>query len=136
MSEENGRATTQTIDRRVAKLEDLQAETDRKVDNLDLKVGYMKDMVDLKLTSVQNSVAKIETMIDDAMKQAGDIRSNPLGRQVDDRLVRHGNEIDELTESMNQMKGAYRAAIVLLSIISALAGAASILSLLSQANVI
>lgn len=101
---ENGRPTTASIDRRVERLEHAQAETDRKIDQVSMQVGFVKEMMDLKFTSIEAFMKRIEEMIADATKNAGDIRANPLGRQVDDRLAKLERRADELISSERIVK--------------------------------
>jgi hypothetical protein len=114
--EHPGRPTTASIDRRVGRLEDAQAATDRKVDQLALQLGYVKDLMEMKLTTMQSAIdanasrfdalaTKIEGMIADATKNAGDLRANPLGRQIDDRLKELEGTVEAHDKALNQYQG-------------------------------
>ena len=112
----DSRPTTASIDRRVERLELAQAETDRKVDQVALKMEYMSELMSLKFSSMESSqsamgskldtfMTKIDALIAEGMKQASDLRAMPLGRQVDDRLLRLEQQADQAENFISQARG-------------------------------
>lgn len=112
--EHHERPTTASIDRRVERLElaqerlgVAQAETDRKVDQLDAKVEYIKEFMSLRFTGLENSLAtsvarfdaftsKIEALIVKGMEQQADLDASPLGRSINRRI----GELEGLAERL------------------------------------
>lgn len=99
---DHARATTATIDRRVERLEQ--------------QVGFMRELMDLRFAAVESAVTansqkldafilKIETLITDALKQSADLRAQPLGRQVDDRLVAVESRVSEIDRYVLSQQG-------------------------------
>jgi hypothetical protein len=92
------RPTTASIDARVGRLEAAQAETTRKVDQLDIKMEFLGELMKLKFSAIETGVGavngkldafivKIDGMVADGLKQSTELTASPLGRLVDKRLT-------------------------------------------------
>jgi hypothetical protein len=110
------RPTTASIDRRVERLEQAQTEMDRKVAALDVKVDYLKELMTLRFSALEASIsvqgskldtfmAKIESLIQEGMKQQGDLDASALGRSINKRItaLEEGEEKHEVL--LHQFQG-------------------------------
>jgi len=143
--ETHERPTTASIDRRVERLELSQAATERKVDELTAKLGYMEEFLKLKFsvleagqstqtTRFEAFTSKIDAMIHETVRQAGDLEASAVGRGVSRRLV----ELERVTEShqtaLDQVSGAVVFFRGLAALGAALGGVATAIELLHIAH--
>lgn len=95
----NGRASIASVDARVARLEDAQAKTDGTLVLVQAEQTHLRELISARFQTIENSLAaqgskldqfvtRIEAMILDATKQAGDLTASPVGRQVHDRITK------------------------------------------------
>lgn len=115
--EPHERPTTASIDRRVERLESSQAETDRKVDLLASKLGYLDDLIKLKFTTVEAAIgaqsakldsfmAKMDALVLESTRQSSDLEGTPIGRQVSSRLSKVEITTDEHQSELDKVEGA------------------------------
>jgi len=140
-AEGEGRPTNSSIDARVARVELAQAATDKKVDELTFKLGYMDEFNKLKFGTLeaQNSalsskmdafISEMRGLIQKGMEQAGDLRASSAGRLVDDRLDAVEERGVKNREYLDQMRGAMRLAQGMAALGAALGGLATAISFL------
>ena len=104
---ETGKATTQTLDRRVERLEIGLAETNRSVDRLELGQQHMKELMTARFATIESNQATTNTKIDaltaylgglvtQAQKDQADWKNTPAGKELMDDLDdrRKGREIN------------------------------------------
>lgn len=116
MEQQQQRASLSSVDARVARLEAAQAETDAKIGLIQLEQQHTRELMtsrfstlEVALTSqsqkLDQFITRVETMILDATKSAGDLTASPVGRQVHERITKLETK-QELQESfIDQLKG-------------------------------
>jgi len=115
-STQPSRATMASVDARVARLEQSQAETDRNISLIQLEQQHMRELMTSRFTTLEvaingqgqkldSFIARIETMVLDATKSAGDLTSSPVGRQVHERLTKLETKSEVQETFMDQLKG-------------------------------
>ena len=135
------RPTTASIDGRVARLEAAQAATDRKVDSLAEKLSYMDDLIKLKFSTVEASIgaqsakldsfmARIDKLIEEGLRTAGDLDSTPVGRSVNKRLSEVERITDDHQARIDEQRGAVRLGQFLAGAAATLASIAAAISVL------
>ena len=135
------RPTTASIDRRVERLEASQAATDRKVDSLSERLGYMDDFIKLRFSTVEAAInaqsskldvfmSRIESLMLEAARSAGDLEATAAGKQVNGRLKAIETLADEHQSEIDQFRGALRLIGLLGALGSLLGATATILSVL------
>lgn len=131
MDENNHRETTATLGRRVERLE-------RGQDALSIRVESFKEVVDLKLEMILNKVntnsaeleafiMKIENLIKEGLEKQADIRSTPLGRQLDDRLNKMEAEVQSSREDrLNRQSLGYTVKTYIIPVLAIIASVAAV----------
>lgn len=141
MDSQPTRASLASVDARVARLEQAQADTDAKIGLISLEQQHTRELMNSKFSTLEATlnaqgskldqfIQRIEAMILDATKQSGDLTSSPVGRLVDGRLVRLEAKA-EITESfLDQLKGMGTAMrwVIGTSVMGFLLGVVSLLS--------
>lgn len=128
MSEEvstSGRASLQTVDARVARLEEAQGRTDQTLAILGAEQKHLRELMTSQFQTVNTAItaqggkldafiSEIRSMILEATRNAGDLSASPVGRDVDKRLTAleekgklHDSFIDNLRGMSTAMKGAF-----------------------------
>lgn len=110
------RASLASVDARVARLEQAQAETDSKVALIQLEQTHTRELMNSRFTTIEvgiagqgkkldDFIARIEAMVLEATKSSGDLTSSPAGRQVDMRLTRLESATELQGSFIDQLKG-------------------------------
>jgi len=115
-SQQPTRASLASVDARVARLEQAQAETDAKIGLIQLEQQHTRELMNSKFATLEATmnantskldqfIARIENMILDATKQSGDLTASPVGRQVDQRLTRLEAKTEIAESFMDRLNG-------------------------------
>lgn len=117
------RASVASVDARLARLETAQAEqvkaqagTDAQIKLIQLEQQHMRELMNSRFTTIENGIvsqgrklddfiARIEGLMTEAMKTAGDLTATPVGRQVSDRLSKVETKQEIHETFIDQMKG-------------------------------
>lgn len=110
------RASLASVDARVARLEQAQAETDSKVALIQLEQTHTRELMNSRFTTLEvgiagqgkkldDFIARIEAMVMEATKSSGDLTASPVGRQVDSRITKLESRTELHNEFIDQLKG-------------------------------
>jgi hypothetical protein len=112
----NGRASLQTVDARVARLEEAQRSTDIAITNIQSEQVHLRELMMARFSTIETTltaqggkldtfIGRIENMILDATRSAGDISASPAGRLVHDRLIKLETKSEIHDTFIDQAKG-------------------------------
>lgn len=121
----NGRASLQTIDARVGRLEDAQGKTDIAITAIQSEQVHLRELMTARFTSIEstlaaqgaefkNFVGRMENLILEATRNSGDLDASPAGRDVNKRLTAleaKGDLHDSFIDRFQGMSTAVRWAI-------------------------
>ena len=116
MEQQPSRATMASVDARVARLEQAQADTDGKIGLIQLEQTHTREIMTARFTALEvgqtaqtqkldQFITRIETMILDATRSSGDLTSSPAGRQVHERLTKLETRSEMQESFIDNLKG-------------------------------
>jgi hypothetical protein len=107
----DGRATTQTLDRRVERLEGGLAETQRTVDRLQLGQEHLRELVSARFTSIESGQATTNAKIDSLSSYLNQLVTAAQHEQLNWKESAAGKELTSDLASLQADKEATAARV-------------------------
>jgi hypothetical protein len=117
------RPSISSVDARVARLEEAQQRLEARqleqagaMSLITQEQKHLREIVDARFTSIESGlqvltgkfdtfVGRMEALIDKGMEQQGDLKASPLGRQIDERLIKTEQWVEVSKEFHAEQRG-------------------------------
>jgi len=110
---EGERATTASIDRRVERLEQAQAEMAQQIALVQLEQSHLKELVNSRFSSLESAIgmlgAKLDSITTLIQAASADAMATPAGRNALATLTQLQAQVDTHDQLINQAQGSIRA---------------------------